>query len=125
MDLPSYISGYADGEGCFNVSFCRRLSLRSGWEVRPSFSVSQNSDRREVLELMLEYFRCGTIRPDRSDQTVKFEVRSAASLLGAVIPHFEQYPLMSAKQRDFEKFAAVCRLVAGGGHHHRWLGGHR
>jgi hypothetical protein len=116
MDLPSYISGYADGEGCFNVSICRRASMRSGWDVRPSFSVSPNDDRQEVLELMLDYFKCGTLRPDRSDNTVKFEVRAIANLVGKIVPHFEAYPLISAKRRDFEGFAAVCRLVAAGSH---------
>ena len=116
MDLPSYISGYVDGEGCFNVSFCRCATLRTGWDVRPSFSVSQNDDRREVLELMLNYFDCGTLRPDRSDNTIKFEVRAIANLVGNVIPHFEAYPLISAKRRDFDGFAAVCRLIAAGSH---------
>ena len=26
--------------------------MRTGWDVRPSFSVSQNDDRQEVLELI-------------------------------------------------------------------------
>src|SRR5579863_10417131 len=116
MDLPSYISGYVDGEGCFNVSFCRRAAMRTGWDVRPSFSVSQNEDRQEVLELMLEYFGCGTLRPDRSDNTIKFEVRAIANLVGKVVPHFEAYPLISAKRRDFQAFAVVCRLIAAGHH---------
>jgi LAGLIDADG endonuclease len=116
LDLPSYISGYVDGEGCFNVSFCRRASLRTGWDVRPSFSVSQNSDRCEVLELMLGYFGCGSVRPDRSDNTVKFEVRAIANLIGRVLPHFEAYPLMSTKRRDFERFAAVCRPISARAH---------
>jgi hypothetical protein len=51
-------------------------------------SVSQNADRGEVLELMLAYFGCGSIRPDRSDNTIKFEVRAIANLVGAVLPHF-------------------------------------
>jgi LAGLIDADG endonuclease len=70
-DLPSYISGYVDGEGCFNVSIGPRPTLRVGWEVRPSVSVSQNGDRSEVLTEIQRYFGCGTIRPDRSDQTLK------------------------------------------------------
>ena len=75
-DLPSYISGYVDGEGCFTVSISPRPTLRVGWEVRPSLSVSQNGDRDEVLLEIQEHFGCGTIRPDRSDKTVKWEVRS-------------------------------------------------
>ena len=48
--LSAYISGYADGEGCFSVSIAPRASLAVGWEVRPSFSVSQNQDRAEVIQ---------------------------------------------------------------------------
>src|SRR5437899_11460248 len=51
------------------------------------------------------------LRPDRSDKTLKYEVRDLASLMAKVIPHFEQYPLMSSKRRDFEKFATICRLL--------------
>jgi hypothetical protein len=116
VDLPSYISGYVDGEGCFTVSFSRRSKMRGGWEVRPSFSVSQNSDRSEVLGEMLRYFGCGTIRPDRSDHTVKYEVRDIRSLQLRVIPHFVAFPLRSSKGQGFERFAAVCDLVARGAH---------
>src|SRR5207249_8338873 len=42
VDLPSYISGFVDGEGCFTVSIAPRPTLVVGWEVRPSLSVSQN-----------------------------------------------------------------------------------
>ena len=111
MDISSYISGYVDGEGCFTVSFSPRRKLRMGWEVRPSFSVSQNADRAEVLLAIQAYFRCGGSRPDRSDKTLKYEVRDLDNLLTRVIPHFEEYPLMSSKRSDFEKFATICRLL--------------
>jgi hypothetical protein len=111
MDIPSYISGYVDGEGCFAVSFSPRMKMRTGWEVRPSFSVSQNADRGQVLSAIQTYFGCGGFRPDRSDNTIKFEVRDLASLLAKVIPHFERYPLLSGKRKDFETFAAICRLL--------------
>ena len=39
-----------------------RSKLRAGWEVRPSFSVSQNGDRAEVLYAIQAYFGCGSIR---------------------------------------------------------------
>ena len=111
MDISSYISGYVDGEGCFTVSFSPRAKLRMGWEVRPSFSVSQNADRAEVLEAIQAHFGCGGLRPDRSDNTLKYEVRDLGNLLAKVIPHFEQYPLMSGKRRDFETFAVICRSL--------------
>jgi LAGLIDADG endonuclease len=95
--LSAYISGYVDGEGCFTVSISPRAKLAAGWEVRPSFSVSQNGDRAEVLYALQAYFECGSIRPDRSDRTLKWETRRLEDHLGRVLPHFERYPLVSGK----------------------------
>ena len=114
--LSAYISGYVDGEGCFTVSISPRAKLLVGWEVRPSLSVSQNGDRAEVLHAVQAYFGCGSIRPDRSDKTVKWETRRLEDLVERVIPHFERYPLLSGKRLDFERFSAVCRLMVGGAH---------
>jgi LAGLIDADG endonuclease len=112
MDLNSYISGFVDGEGCFCVSFQPSKRHRFGWEVRPSFSVSQNADRAELLYVIQKKWECGFIRPDRSDKTLKFEVRNVGNLVAKVLPHFRAYPLMSSKQIDFERFARICELVS-------------
>jgi hypothetical protein len=117
--LSAYISGYVDGEGCFTVSISPRRKLLAGWEVRPSFSVSQNGDRAEVLHALAMYFGCGSIRPDRSDKTLKWETRRLDDLVRRVIPHFTRYPLLSGKQLDFERFAVVCHMVAAGAHRRR------
>src|SRR2546423_2787913 len=114
--LSAYISGYVDGEGCFTVSISPRAKLAVGWEVRPSLSVSQNGDRAEVLQLIQAQLGCGSIRPDRSDKTLKWETRRLEDILVRVIPHFERYPLLSGKRFDFERFVAVCRLMAVGDH---------
>jgi LAGLIDADG endonuclease len=116
IHLPSYVSGYVDGEGCFCVSLRPQRRITVGWEVRPSFSVSQNGDRAELLSSLPNFFGCGTIRPDRSDRTLKFEVRSLKNLLLVVVPFFERYPLQSSKQGDFELFSRICRLMAEGFH---------
>ena len=111
QEIGWYLSGYTDGEGSFCVSFSPRRKLRIGLEVRPSFSVSQNSDRSEVLKLFQQTLGCGTIRPDRSDKTFKFEIRGLNDLVEKVIPFFKRFPLKSSKNRDFELFAQVCQLM--------------
>ena len=111
MDEKSYLSGFADGEGCFSVTFNRSKRHKFGWDIRPSFSVSQNSDRAEVLQMFKSDFKCGTIRPDRSDKTLKYEVRSVPVLLEKIIPHFEEYPLFSGKMKDFKIFSEICRKM--------------
>jgi hypothetical protein len=116
IDFPSYVSGYFDGEGCFTVSISPRASLKVGWEVRPSVSVSQNENRSQVLHQIMDFFGCGSIRRDTGDLTVKWEVRSLRTLREQVIPHFEEFPLLSAKQADVELFVAVCDRMAGRKH---------
>jgi len=116
MDLASYISGFVDGEGCFCVSFQPSQRHRFGWEIRPSFSVSQNADRAELLYVIQKEWKCGFIRPDRSDKTIKFEVRNVRDLVEKVIPHFRACPLMSSEQADFERFDRICQLVSANRH---------
>lgn len=119
MSLDSYISGFVDGEGCFCVSFQPSRRHRLGWEVRPSFSVSQNGDRAQLLYTILEKWGCGSIRTDRSDKTLKFEVRNVKDLVEKVLPHFRTFPLLSSKHNDVETFGQVCKLIYNGEHKHR------
>lgn len=111
IHIPTYITAFTDGEGCFCVSTNKSARHKQGWEIRPSFSVSQNKDRAQVLYLMQDYFRCGSIRPDRSDKTIKYEVRSLNDLLTRIIPHFEEYPLMSTKSESFKLFKKICLMM--------------
>lgn len=115
-NIHEYISGYVDGEGCFSISFSRRDKFIVGWETKPSFSVSQNEDRAQILFLIQEILNCGHIRRDYGDKTLKYEVRSLDELLQKVIPHFEKYPLLSNKQSDVENFKQVCFLMKRGLH---------
>ena len=110
-NIQEYVSGYVDGEGCFSISFSKREKFLVGWEAKPSFSVSQNEDRAQILFLMQKMFKCGFIRRDFSDKTLKYEVRSLDDLIRHIIPHFEKYPLVSEKQNDFEFFKKVCLLM--------------
>jgi hypothetical protein len=99
-----------------SLSIAPRATLAVQWEVRPSFSVSQNGDRAEVLYALQAYFGCGSIRPDRSDRTLKWETRRLDDLVGRVIPHFSRYPLLSGKRLDLERFAFVCWQMKQGAH---------
>ncbi len=115
-NLPYYFSGYTDGEGCFCISINKSNRHKFGWEIRPSFSISQNRNRSQVLEMLKTYFDCGSLRPDRSDNTIKYEIRSLSDLINRVIPHFEKYPILSLKRKDFDLFAKVCYLMLLGEH---------
>jgi len=110
--LSAYISGYADGEGCFTVSIAPRATLAVGWEVRPSFSVSQNGDRAEVLYALSGLFRVRKhpTGPQRQDA----EVGDAQARRSGRAGHPALRP-SSAAVREAPRFRTVCvRLPAHG-----------
>jgi hypothetical protein len=117
--LDSYISGFVDGEGCFAVAVNRNPSCRSGFQLVPEFHVSQNGDRAQVLGAIQRRFDgCGYIKSNgRKDRALVYVVRRRDDLVEHVIPFFERSPLLSSKQEDFEKFAAIVRAMTFG--HHR------
>jgi hypothetical protein len=106
---PWFVTGLVEGEGCFSVSFSFRKKLKVGIETRPSFSIWLNQRDLDLLKQVHRYFGCGAIRYSKSDRTYKYESRSISDLTRRIVPHFERYPLVGAKRKDFEIFADVCK----------------
>ena len=48
-ELGSYLAGFADGEGSFNISFRKRSDYREPWKISACFNVSQKE--KPILEL--------------------------------------------------------------------------
>lgn len=111
-----WIVGFTDGEGCFCVSFSKKGRSRLNLEVRPSFSVSQKTASRRVLDALLDHFGCGSIRLSKSDGTHKFEIRSLKPLVEVIIPFFKTYSLLTEKRKDFEAFIQVCEIIKSNRH---------
>jgi hypothetical protein len=116
-----WVVGFVDGEGCFSISVVRNAVTRSGWQVQPEFSVTQAASSRAALELLVSFFGCGSIIENRRNDNhreplLRFSVKRRSDLVAVIVPFFEANPLRTAKQLDFEKFAAVLRFMEAGGH---------
>ena len=116
---PWWVVGFVDGEGCFSVSIHANRLARptSGWQVQPSFQVSQHTDHVSILEALASFFGCGSVRlkGPRSDVAV-YTVYSTIQLERRIIPFFEQHPLR-VKRDDFTAFARIVRTVRRREHH--------
>jgi len=95
-ELGHYLSGFADGEGSFNISVVRRkLDYKSGWKIVASFNISQRE--ATIPKLFQETLQCGTIRY-RQDGVCYFEIRRITDINETVREFFTRFPLRSERQ---------------------------
>ena len=116
---PLWVVGFVDGEGCFSVSVHRNDLARptGGWHVQPTFQVSQHRDHTDILEELVHFFGCGSVRSKGAKSSVDVHaVHSSIQLLERVIPFFEANELR-VKRRDFESFAFITRAIRTRAHH--------
>lgn len=108
--LSYFLSGFAEGEGSFNVSVInRKQDYKHGWKVSLSFNISQKDDT--VPKLFKEFLECGKIRY-RKDGICYYEVRSLEEISEVVIPFFEEYSFISeSAQKRFELFCKIATLM--------------
>jgi hypothetical protein len=117
--LDAYLAGFVDGEGSFHVAVQRNPSTRLRLQLVPEFHVSQNFERREVLDLLMQRFGCGRIQENHrgsKDKSLVYVVRRRTDLLTQVIPFFEAQPLLSSKEAEFVVFAQIVRAMDQGLH---------
>ena len=117
--LRGYVCGLVDGEGSFHIAFAIRNDLPKGISVIPEFHVSQNSESRNVLELIKRVLGCGYIKPNHrnsKDETFVYVVRDRIDLMTKVVPFFEFNQLSTSKKQDFEIFSSIVRMICNGKH---------
>ena len=104
-----FIAGFADGEGSLNVSLRKRDDHAIGWQVAPSFNISQRD--KQILAYHKKIFGCGTLR-SRKDGVWYFEVRNVAMLHDRIIPFFNRFQFRSAyKKRNLYIFSKIIDLM--------------
>ena len=111
---PEYISGFADGEGCFSVSIYPHPTVRYGarYQIAPCFQVYQERANVEILEKLRRYFGCGSITSKGPNSNVMtYSVHSRRMLETVVIPFFDEHPLVSNKHHDYLRFRQVVLLM--------------
>ena len=118
LRLEGWVSGFVDGEGCFTISIIRN---NYGYQVFPEFVVSQGEKSRTALKRVEKFFGCGYInlntrRDNHHEQMLKYCVRAIRDLNEKIIPFFERNKLKTYKQKDFQVFRKVIKLMIGRKH---------
>ncbi len=114
--IRGWIAGFVDGEGCFSCPLYRNPKTKLGWQLQPSFVVVQGESSRSVLEDLVHFFGCGKVgvnhRHDNHRENLsRYYVARFTHLRDIIVPYFWDNPLRTSKRDNFEKFAAVIRLM--------------
>ena len=127
IEFRGWVVGFVDGEGCFSIGFVRqpdrtnRRGYKTGYQVSHRFVVTQGVKSIACLEQLLSFFGVGRIFINRRtdnhrEDLAQYIVDRRDDLIEVVIPFFHDFPMISSKQRDFEKFATCVALVQSGRH---------
>jgi hypothetical protein len=127
IEFRGWVIGFVDGEGCFSIGFIRqhdrpgRVGYRLGYQVAHEFAVIQGAQSVYVLHELREFFGVGQVIANRRydnhrENLYRYVVRKRIHLQEVIIPFFQQHPMRTSKQQNFEKFARCVELVSAGRH---------
>jgi hypothetical protein len=127
IEFRGWVIGFVDGEGCFSIGFIRqsdrngRRGYKTGYQVAHEFAVAQGASSMDCLHELREFFGVGQVLSNtrydnHREHLYRYVVRRRSDLLETVIPFFQEHPLRTAKQQNFEKFARCVELIAAGRH---------
>ena len=106
---PSFIVGFADGEGTFSVTLVKDKSYKLGWQVKPKFSIGLHKKDLSLLESIHSSLGVGGIS-SQGVNGVQFSVNSIKDRR-ILTDFFDKYPLLTKKRADYQIFKAVLELM--------------
>jgi len=106
---PQWVTGIIDSEGNFSILVQK---TKDGNKISLAFKVTQKEHSKGILIYLQKYFDCGNIYIDnRKENGYKFSVNKIEDILTKVIPHLDNYPLLTSKNLDYLDFKKVALLM--------------
>jgi len=106
---PFFVTGFADGEGCFWISISKDKGFNTGWRVRLYFEIHIHKKDQVLLEQIKNFYDVGKTF-EKHDNSIQYLVSSVKDLQ-VIRKHFEKYPLHTKKRADFELWIKVLDLI--------------
>jgi len=111
---PYWITGFADAESSFVLKISQK-DRKFPWVVIPSFSIELHEKDISLLFIIKNYFGVGSILKRAVVRDGKpsaiYHVQSVNDLVTKIIPHFNNYPMLTQKQADFQLFCKAIDLI--------------
>ncbi|KAM9955272.1 hypothetical protein ACTFIW_000196 (mitochondrion) [Dictyostelium discoideum] len=111
IDLTnSWLSGFTDAEGCFNITIQKRQETKFGYRVRAKFILDQNNGQ-VLLNQICTLFGYGRVYLRYQDRTIYRYLTDSFKSYEKIIDYFIKNPLKTKKQQSFEKWHLVYKKI--------------
>lgn len=106
----SWLSGFTDGEGCFNVSITASTRYTLGHVIRMRYLLDQKDSL--ILNKICELFGFGKVTLRSGTDNVYRYTATGFKRLDDVISYFKLFPLRTKKAISFEKWLTIHNQVS-------------
>jgi len=111
---PWFVSGLIDAEGSFYITIYKDSNYKLGWYLKAVFSIGLHVRDLDLLLQLQEFFGgIGSISKSKTSHQnmVIYSVSSIKDLIHIIIPHFNNYLLLTQKSADLILFKKVVELM--------------
>jgi len=109
---PNFITGFTDAEGSFMIFVSKSSENRIGWSVGARFEISLHIRDEDLLNRIRTYFNGAGNITKFGEKKITFRVNDLEQITNIIIPHFQNYPLITKKRVDFKLFSNVVKLLS-------------
>jgi hypothetical protein len=115
---PYWITGFCDAESSFSIRVGKDESRFKSLRIAPIFTIELHEKDYDLLKEINNFFVVGTIikRVKKGNPSAIYSVQSISALKDVIIPHFNQYNLVTQKKEDFRLFSSVVNMLYDGEH---------
>nr|YP_009160642.1 LAGLIDADG endonuclease [Hirsutella minnesotensis]AKR17993.1 LAGLIDADG endonuclease [Hirsutella minnesotensis] len=109
---PWFITGLFDAESSFVIIILKNPRYKTGWNVQARVQIKMHERDRDLMIKIREFFNdIGYISNPNKNNTVEFRVSTISDIANVIIPHFDNYPLLTKKHSDYVLFKKIIKLM--------------
>jgi len=110
-----WLIGFTDGEGTFSVEINKKDDMKTGYQIKISYIITQHGRDLDLLKKINFYFNdSGEIKLNRGingGNVYQYRLRNIERIKNLILPLFSNYPLKTLKILDFQDFKKVAELI--------------
>nr|YP_010121864.1 NADH dehydrogenase subunit 4L [Monilinia fructicola]QRF72240.1 NADH dehydrogenase subunit 4L [Monilinia fructicola]QYB19431.1 NADH dehydrogenase subunit 4L [Monilinia fructicola]QYB19492.1 NADH dehydrogenase subunit 4L [Monilinia fructicola]QYB19554.1 NADH dehydrogenase subunit 4L [Monilinia fructicola]QYB19616.1 NADH dehydrogenase subunit 4L [Monilinia fructicola] len=109
---PWFITGLFDAESSFVVTVLKNPRYKTGWNVQARVQIKMQEKDRVLIQSIQEFFGAiGYVSKLNNSSAVEFRVSTLKDLVDVILPHFDNYPLITKKHSDYLLFKQIVLLM--------------